>query len=134
MPKLPLLTAATLIALTGCAAQQRAEIATRAQSELVGMHKKDLLSCAGVPHRQERIDGLEFLTFSGGGDHVGGAVITQTSPSTAIATGRSSRRYCEATFVLRDGVVQKVNYQGRTGGLITKGEQCAFVVESCLKP
>lgn len=134
MPKLTSLTVAILLAVVGCAAQQRAEIATRAQGELVGMSKKDLLSCAGVPQRQERVDDLEFLTFSGGGDSVGGAVVTQTSPSTAVATGRSTRRYCEATFVLKDAVVQKVNYQGRTGGLLTKGEQCAFIVENCVKP
>ncbi len=46
----------------------------------------------------------------------------------------SQRRYCEVTFVLDNGVVKKVNYQGRTGGLISKGEQCAFVVENCVRP
>src|SRR5258705_323031 len=111
MSKLTILVVATLLALTGCASQHRAKVATRAQSELLGMSKRDLLSCAGVPQRQQRVDDLEFLTFSGGGDSVGGAVVTQTSPSTAVATGRSARRYCEATFILKDGIVQKVNYQ-----------------------
>lgn len=96
------------------------------------MSKKELLTCAGVPLRQERIDDLEFLSFAGGGDSVGVGVATSTSPTTAVAEGRSARRYCEATIVLQNGVVQKVNYQGRTGGLLTKGEQCAFIVENCL--
>ena len=117
MPKLASFTVAVLFALAGCASQHRAQVASQAQEKLVGMSKKDLLSCAGVPERQERVDDLEFLTYSGGGDSVGGAVAMQTSPSTAVATGRSSRRYCMATFVLKDGIVQKVNYQGRTGGL-----------------
>jgi hypothetical protein len=122
-----------VIGITGCSIQ-RASLATRAQTELVGMTKKDLLYCAGVPIRQERADDLEFLTYSGGGDSVGMAVATSTSPSTAIATGKRTRRYCEATIILKDGIVQKVNYQGRTGGLLTKGEQCAFIIENCLKP
>lgn len=134
MTKLTVLVATTIFAVAGCAVQQRAEMATRAQSELIGMSKKDLFSCAGVPQRQAHVDDLELLTFSGGGDSVGGAVATQTSPSTAVASGKTTRRYCEATFVLKDGVVQKVNYQGRTGGLLSKGEQCAFIVEHCVKP
>lgn len=121
-----------VVSFSGCTFQ-RAGLASRAQTELVGMSKKELLSCAGVPVRQERVDDLEFLTYSGGGDSVGAAVATSTSPSTAIATGKRTHRYCEVTFVLKDGVVQKVNYQGRTGGLLTKGEQCAFIVENCLK-
>lgn len=120
------------IAFAGCAVQ-RAQIATRAQTELIGMSKKDLLSCAGVPLRQDHADDLEFLSFAGGGDSVGTAVATSTSSTTAVAVGKSAHRYCEATFVLQNGIVQKVNYQGRTGGLVTKGEQCAFIVENCLK-
>jgi hypothetical protein len=121
-----------LVLLGGCAVQ-RAETAARAQSELVGLTKGELLSCAGVPVRQDRADGLDFLTYSSGGDSVGSAVASQTSPSTVILAGKSVRRYCEVTFVLRDGVVQRVNYQGRTGGILSQGEQCAFVVQNCLK-
>ncbi len=119
------------LALSGCIVQ-RTIVANRAQTELVGITKTQLLSCAGAPHRQERAEVLEFLTYEGGGGSVGFGVLTQTSPSMGVGVGGSNRRYCEATFVLRNGVVQSVNYQGRTGGLITKGEQCAFIVESCL--
>lgn len=41
--------------------------------------------------------------------------------------------YCEATFTLKDGIVKKITYHGRTGGLLTKDEQCAFIIENCLK-
>jgi hypothetical protein len=111
-----------------CASQRRATVASRAQTELVGMAKKDLLMCAGVPIRQERVDDLEFLTYAGGGDST--AAVVATSQRTAV--GKTAHRYCEATFVLKEGVVQQVNYQGRTGGLFTKGEQCAFIVENCV--
>jgi len=134
MKRLVVIIIVLAVCVSGCAKQYRAEVASRAQTELVGMTKKNLLSCAGVPVRQERVDELEFLTYSGGGDSVGAGVATSISQSTAIATGIRNRRYCEATFILKDGIVQKVNYQGRTGGLLTKGEQCAFIVENCLKP
>jgi hypothetical protein len=105
--------------ISGCAAHQRAKMAERAPSELTGLSKVDLLSCAGVPVRSEKIDNMEFLTYVGGGD----------------VKGLFHRRhhYCEVTFTLRDGVVQKVTYAGNTGGRFTRGEQCAYVVAPCLK-
>jgi len=102
--------------LSGCVFH-RVEMASRAKSELIGMSKEDLLMCAGVPIKQEKIDELEFLTYSGSGGDLGKILYS-----------------CEATFVLKDGIVKKINYQGDTGGPLTKDEQCAFIVENCLKP
>lgn len=131
--KVPFVVLCILIGVSfGCASRQRAETANRAQSELVGMKKVELLTCAGVPERQERVGDMEFLSYSSGGDSVDVGVATKTSRSTSIYSGRSNRRYCGVTFILKDGIVQKVNYQGRTGGLLSRGEQCAFVVENCL--
>ncbi len=127
-----LIAAISIVFIAGCAASHRASIASRAQTELIGMSKKDLLSSAGVPVRQERVDDLEFLTYTGGGDSVGTGYATQTSPSSAIVASKKHHRYCEATFILKEGKVDKLNYSGRTGGLATKGEQCAFIVENCL--
>lgn len=118
--------------ISGCARMHRAELATRAQTELVGMSKKELYVCAGVPARQERVDDLEFLTYIGGGDGTGVAVGTAVS-NVGVGAVSTQHRYCEVTFVLSNGIVQKVNYQGRTGGWASKGEQCAFVVENCLR-
>ena len=120
-------------ATSGCARLHRAEVATQAQTEMIGMSKKDLYLCAGVPARQAQIEGLEFLTYLGGGDSTGAAVGTSISPGVAVGAISTRRRYCEVTFVLDNGIVQKVNYQGRTGGWASQGEQCAFVVEKCVK-
>ena len=124
----PARLALAALCLSACASQHRAAVANRAQTELVGMSKKDLLMCAGVPIRQDRVDDVEFLTYGGGGDSTTAAVVT----SRRTAASKTAQRYCEATFVLKDGVVQQVNYQGRTGGLFSKGEQCAFIVENCV--
>ncbi len=92
----------------------RAELAERAKTELVGMKKSDLLACAGVPLRQATEGPFEYLSYS--------------------ASSRILRtRYCEATFTLKDGVVQKLVYAGRTGGLLSGDEQCALIVGNCLK-
>jgi hypothetical protein len=105
----------------------------RQKINLVGMTKKDLYFCAGVPSRQEKVDNLEFLTYESGGDSTGVGIGTTTSYSTAIGVVSSHKRYCVVTFVLSEGTIQKINYQGRTGGWATEGEQCAFVVEPCLR-
>jgi len=115
-----LLAVLALSAFTsGCAVHQRVKMAERAPSELAGLSKVDLLSCAGVPVRSEKIDNMEFLTYAGGGD----------------VKGWFHRRhhYCEVTFTLQDGVVQNVTYAGNTGGRFTKGEQCAYVIAPCMK-
>ncbi len=105
---------------------QRAIVASKAKEELIGMSKKDLFLCAGTPMRQDIVDGVEFLTYSSGGDSVGGAV-----SNGSFVVAKRAHRYCEVTFALQDGKIIKVSYQGRTGGLLTGGEQCAFVVENC---
>lgn len=119
------------IAVTGCVVS-RAGVASRAQRVMLGMTKAELFICAGVPAREAQAGGLEFLTYSGGGDSVSVAYSNRATRRAGYAVGRTAQRYCEATFVLRDDVIERVNYSGRTGGLLTGGEQCAFIVENCV--
>jgi len=87
--------------------------------------------CAGVPVRTKQIEDMEFLTYFSGGDSCG-YFAGGTSSSAAVGTVSMSRRYCEVTFILRNGVIESLNYIGRTGGKLTKGEQCAFVLQNCI--
>src|SRR5271170_4818980 len=80
---------------TGSGKFERARVATEAQTELIGMSKKDLYLCAGVPVRQEQVEGLEFLAYSSGGDSTGVAISNGGSPNMAVLS--SHRRYCEVT-------------------------------------
>lgn len=120
--------------LGGCVGPKfhRAEVAERAKTALIGMSKKDLFSCAGAPLRSQQLEDMEFFTYVGGGDATGGAVavVGQPAGGAVIVT---HKRYCEVTFVLKAGRVEKINYAGRTGGWASEGEQCAFVVEPCLQ-
>ena len=122
-----------MLFLFGCAHLHRAELANRAKTELIGLSKKELYLCAGVPNRQDHIEDLEFLTYVGGGDNTGVGLGTTVTNNVAVGAVSSQHRYCEVTFVLQNGVVHKINYQGRTGGWASEGEQCAFVVRNCLK-
>jgi len=123
-----------LLPLAGCAGGKfhRANVAEKAKTALIGISKKDLFACAGVPARSQQVEDMEFFTYVGGGDGTGGAVGVAGQPAGG-AVIVTHRRYCEVTFVLRAGKVEKVNYVGRTGGWATSGEQCAFVVEPCLE-
>jgi len=129
-----IITMLVSLLLSGCAGSKfhRAEVATKAKTELVGMSKKDLLSCAGVPVRSQQVEDMEFLTYVGGGDSIGyaGGGAGSSAGGGLVAM---HKRYCEVTFVFKAGKVEKVNYAGRTGGWATVGEQCAFVVENCLQ-
>src|SRR5262245_18376443 len=117
-------------ALGACASPTGA----RPQTQLLGMPKKDLLSCAGTPHSQDRVQEWEYLTYIGGGDGNGDTAAVPSSPNTAMGASSGNQPYCEATFLLKDGVVQRVNYQRRTKAVATKGEPCAFIVENCIRP
>lgn len=119
--------------LAGCASTKfgRADLAERAKVGLIGKSKKDILMCAGVPVRSEQAENMEFMTYYSGGDSdayvAGGAGSSAGGGAVSV-----KKRYCEVTFILSNGIVEKVNYAGRTGGLITEGEQCAFVLQNCL--
>ncbi|ADJ27061.1 hypothetical protein [Nitrosococcus watsonii] len=128
---LALLVIATLLA--GCANTKfgRADLAERAKVELVGKSRKDILMCAGVPVRSQQAENLKFMTYYSGGDS-DAYVAGEAGSSTGGGAVSVKKRYCKVTFILSGGVVEKVNYAGRTGGFITEGEQCAFVLQNCL--
>ena len=121
-----------IVGLVGGCAFQMAADAERAKTELIGFSRAELFSCAGVPVRQATESGLEYLVYnSEGSSPVAGS--TYAAGKTAFFGGVVKKRYCEATFILKDGVVTKINYTGITGGLGTKGYVCFTIIENCLK-
>jgi hypothetical protein len=140
-----------LLLLSAACTIQHSFVASRGESELLGMSKQNLLACAGAPARTAIFEGIEVFTYTGGEDTVGyaptstggrdstsGTYASGTASGNANNTsqpdtgGKSAHRYCEVIFVLKNDVVDSVNYIGPTGGLLTKGEQCAVVVKNCL--
>lgn len=115
MRKLPIL--ALSAALAGCAFQ-RAETARDAQAQMIGMPKEQVLACMGVPSNQAAEGATEVWGYNSG--RQGGSA-------------RASSRFCNVNVVFSNGVVSTVNYTGRTGGLLTADEQCAYAVSPCVK-
>ena len=120
-----------VMTVAGCKLQ-RLELARNAQTELIGVTKNYILGCAGVPHRKAKEGSTEFLTYVSGGDSVGSGTYSSSGSGSVFGTLFSQRRYCEVTFVIYNDLVTRVNYTGRTGGLLTQGEQCGFVLQNCL--
>lgn len=104
-----------------CSTFQRAESARRAETELVGISAAQLLSCAGAPNRQATSGGVEVLTY-----------VVQTQAGIHEGTGGRTS-FCEATFVVEGGRVTRVSYRDESGGLLTKGEHCGYIVQNCLQ-
>ncbi len=116
-------------ALGGCAFQ-RAEIAQDARAQMVGMPKEQVLACMGPPATKAAEGTTEVWGYSSGN----GMTVTDASYGRFGGTAVSSSRFCTVNIVFSGGQVSAVNYTGPTGGLLTAGEQCAYAVNSCVKP
>jgi hypothetical protein len=132
---LPTFAAVSIVALTACSIQ-RAQEASEAQASMVGMPKEQVLQCMGSPASTAIAGATEVWTYNSGNGwtdtfataHASGGSYSTTAFGSAIST----KRFCKVDVVMTAGRVARVNYSGPTGGLITKGEQCAFAVENCL--
>ena len=81
--------------------------------------------------------------FAGGQPVIGGFVNGQpviggfVSPPPVLPRSSDPEiletRSCKVDVVMHDDRVAQVNYGGLTGGLLTKGEQCAFAIDNCAR-
>jgi len=101
------------VAVAACALQ-RAQTAADAKKQMIGMTKEAVLRCMGAPAANASVGATEVWTYRSGD---------------AVAAGYN---YCNINVAFAGGVVSQVNYTGETGGLISKGEQCAYAVEHCV--
>lgn len=127
---------AAMSVLVGSCSIQRAQVAADAQKSMIGMPKERILACMGAPANSAKAGGTEVWSFYSGNGHttsVGSAVATGGNGfATAFGSATSTARSCKVDIVMNDDRVTRVNYSGPTGGLLTKGEQCAFAVENCV--
>ncbi len=131
--------------LASCATGPDPQIARRAQTEMVGMSKEQLLACAGVPARQAQADGREYYTYVSdpgvaisplggssigvGGFGGGGSSGVGVGLGFGFPFGPSSPGTCEATFVLGPDGVQQVSYPGNASL-----SACTSIVQNCVPP
>lgn len=132
-----------LLLTSGCAIQ-RAQIASAAKQQMIGMNSEQILACMGIPAAKAKEGNTEVWNYYSGGE------VNSFASSNAQATAYGSQGYaqaygsshsngisfiksCNINLVFQNERVAAVNYTGRTGGLITEGEQCAFAVKNCVK-
>ncbi|MFX1767714.1 MULTISPECIES: hypothetical protein [Paraburkholderia] len=156
-----LVVGACVTLLTSGCVFERAQTAEAAKSQMIGLSKGDVLACMGVPQAKVAEGNVEVWSYRSGngrtdtfnnaysntmGSAVGAAEATRVGNSvyaTGAAAGSSQtnsfghsltrHRSCTVSVVMTNGVVSRVNYSGPTGGALTKGEQCAYAVENCVK-
>jgi hypothetical protein len=152
------LCACTLGLLASCSIE-RAQTAAAAQTQMIGLAKGDVLACMGIPQAKAVEGNTEVWSYETGNGRTdtmsdgysntnavaSGAAqairIGNTSYAAGVAAansqtnsfGYSSTRHrsCTVSVVMTDGSVSRVNYSGPTGGVLTKGEQCAYAVQNC---
>lgn len=153
-------SACALLMLSGCVFE-RAQTAATAKSQMIGLSKRDVLACMGVPQARVAEGNVEVWGYESGngrtdtfsnsysnttGSAVGAAEATRVG-NTVYATGAAAgtsqtgsfvdsmtrKRSCTVSVVMTNDVVSRVNYTGPTGGVLTKGEQCAYAVANCVK-
>ncbi|MGH7103959.1 MAG: PDZ domain-containing protein [Acetobacteraceae bacterium] len=134
------------VCLAGCAIE-RAQEATEAQKSMVGMSKEQVLACMGSPANSAEVGDTEVWTYNSGNGRtdtfgsvnmigtpqpvIGGYV--SPGPMFGTMSATTTSRFCTVDIVMRGERVSRINYSGPTGGLLTKGEQCAFAVDNCAR-
>jgi hypothetical protein len=131
------LSAAAL--LLGACAIQRAQVANDAKDKMIGLTKEQVLACMGPPANRMSEGVTEVWSYQSGDGTVvsSGSANVYASRGTGQAFGSAvsllSRRFCQVNVVMNAGRVSQLGYQGPTGGLLTAGEQCAYVVQNCAR-
>lgn len=118
------------LTIAGCAIQ-RAQIATKAKTSMIGMSKQQVLQCMGAASGSQHADNTDvWKYFSGGVSH--GNVNVFTNNQYSYGTVNTTHLSCEINIVFINGTVSKVVYSGNTGGLLAQDEQCSYSISNCV--
>jgi hypothetical protein len=124
------------VLFVGACSLQRAQEASKAQATILGMSKDQVLTCMGSPANSAAAGSTEVWTYNSGNGRTDtfGVVNAWGGQGSLSAFGSTTTasRYCKIDVVMVSGRVTHLNYSGPTGGLISRGEQCAYAVENCL--
>jgi len=123
-----------VLTVSGCEIQ-RANEASDAQSRMVGMTKEQILGCMGPPANTALVGTTEVWTYNSGNGRTDTAGTASAWGNYGWASGfgfsTTEARFCKVNVVMNFSRVSRINYTGPTGGLLTKGEQCAYAIENC---
>ena len=123
------------VSLVGCAGSRadRTLSAKKAKDQMIGLSKAEVMSCAGVPARTAKAEGMEFLSYYSSIDSHSDVALKTDSRGRTVGTSSSTNSSCEVTVILVENKVQSINYKGNTGsGLLVRNHRCGVVVEGCI--
>jgi hypothetical protein len=119
--------------LASCA-MQRAQIATDAKTQMVGLSKEQVLACMGPPAAKASEGATEVWSYNSGNGHTAVSTFATGGRGYGSGFGVAEQRFCTVNVTMNSTRVTSVNYVGPTGGLLTQGEQCAFALQNCVQP
>ncbi len=125
MAILRILAVSVIATSIAACAIQRAQVASDAQSQMVGMTKEQILACMGPPTNKAAEGATEVWSYPSGNG--------QTTVSYGSGFANAAQRFCTVNVTMTGGRVSRMNYVGPTGGLLTPGEQCAFALQNCVQ-
>jgi hypothetical protein len=99
---------------------------------MVGMSKQQILQCMGAASNVQTVGSIESWKYFSGGESFATTNISGNG-NFATASTNVATRYCVINITFSNDVVTNVSYSGRTGGLLSQGEQCAYAVANCVK-
>ena len=113
-----------LIMLSSCSG-----MAAQARTELIGMPRSDLISCAGVPDKSVTLPDREVLQFEQN-QQVQGPLDIKGPMSLELSLG--GKGTCHAVVTLREGIVSGVGYTGPSSTLLGPYAACVPILKGCL--
>jgi outer membrane protein assembly factor BamE (lipoprotein component of BamABCDE complex) len=120
------------VVLAACAVQ-RAQLATDAKTQMVGMTKEQVLACMGPPANKAAEGGTEVWSYNSGNGQTSVSTFASGGRGYASGFGVAEQRFCTVNVTMNSSRVAAVNYVGPTGGLLTQGEQCAYALQNCVQ-
>ena len=137
-----LVPAALAVLLASCMSE-RVQLATAAQTRMIGLTKAELLACAGPPHEVTSQGDLEILSFDPGEPaEPGGPPVPQATIGRAVPPGQTAagfhlnqlrQKHCIARVTVVGDRVRRVSYVSSAGLPVHELERCAPVVEACVR-
>ena len=125
-----------VLAVAACSATSnkftRMEVAQKARSEMLGLSQEEVLLCMGPPANRASTGSTSIWSYPSGGDVRMSTSIVNPDGLYPVAVTNANSLGCVVNVMFSSGAVSEISYIGRTGGLITEGEQCAFAVANCV--
>ena len=124
-----------LLCVTGCSSFDRANNATSARRQMVGLTKEDVLICMGPPSKKAIVGTTEVWAYNSTNGQSSSDSFSQKIKSfgTSFTDSTKGKSFCTVNVVMKKDVVSVVHYNGPRGGYLNPDEQCGYAIEHCVE-